>query len=788
MAIDTIEPVTVARDPGLRVCPGDHVAVFYKGEKERDRLLRSYFGPGLADGQRCVCLVDAGSAAAVREALAAPDGASFETDQLRVVATTEVVELQSQTFDPFAMAGFWERQAEAAVIDGYPSSRLVGVMTWTNEDSTRLRHLAQFETEVQRRIAPYSTVGWCLYDMDRFGPDTFLDALRTHPQLLVHGTVIENPYYLGAEDFADGDGRGRPASGSDAGLRASIGALQGVQIIGMLMTVAAVEGKIARLCVGAARALVPCELVGLVLESAGCWSLHGSFEGDSLPSSLASVLTTAARRLDPSDDAHVVTLPGFDWSTAYPLRFFEQTLGWLIAASRTVPPDPTETRFLLQALGTQTGVALAATRATAAQRARAEEVEALNARLQVALSDRERLIDIHERFAVAAVEGAGARGITTVLSSVLGAPVVTEDELGNVLTIAGSETDFRAGHTSLGCIRARLRTETTLLREQDGFAVQPVRSRTRLLASLWTPATALGGSDLLAVALTRAATALQLELSHERDMADVEIRVRRDFTEELLAGASTPEEGESLQRRARRLGVNLSQPARVALAALHVDCDLDRLHALLRVLPRDLASVCNHQIVFVAADDTNWDELWSTLVDTAGDPNLAIGVGSVCLVPDDYPRSYRDAQRALSVVGPKGGSVRYDDLGLLTVLLGANDTQPLQDYLARWLDALDRPESTRDNHLMETLTVYLEEGGRLAAAADSVHVHVNTLKYRLRKIEEILSVDLSDPQIRFQLQVATTARRALALLEGSSIMGVAGTSEQRGIGRAASSI
>ncbi len=67
---------------------------------------------------------------------------------------------------------------------------------------------------------------------------------------------------------------------------------------------------------------------------------------------------------------------------------------------------------------------------------------------------------------------------------------------------------------------------------------------------------------------------------------------------------------------------------------------------------------------------------------------------------------------------------------------------------------------------METLTAYLEAGGRLAATADCLHGHVNTLKYRLRKIEEALSVDLSDPQVRFQLQVATTARRALTLLKG----------------------
>ncbi len=96
---------------------------------------------------------------------------------------------------------------------------------------------------------------------------------------------------------------------------------------------------------------------------------------------------------------------------------------------------------------------------------------------------------------------------------------------------------------------------------------------------------------------------------------------------------------------------------------------------MLRGLSFHLASVCNEQIAFVAMDNTDWNQLWSTLASAAGDPNLAIGVGSLCRAPDDYPRSYREAQRALSVVGAKG-SMRYEDLGLLGVLMGRGHAAP----------------------------------------------------------------------------------------------------------------
>ena len=55
--------------------------------------------------------------------------------------------------------------------------------------------------------------------------------------------------------------------------------------------------------------------------------------------------------------------------------------------------------------------------------------------------------------------------------------------------------------------------------------------------------------------------------------------------------------------------------------------------------------------------------------------------------------------------------------------------------------------------LTHTLRVFLETGGP-SAAASALFVHISTLKYRLRKIESILGVDLSDPEECFNLRLA----------------------------------
>jgi DNA-binding PucR family transcriptional regulator len=55
---------------------------------------------------------------------------------------------------------------------------------------------------------------------------------------------------------------------------------------------------------------------------------------------------------------------------------------------------------------------------------------------------------------------------------------------------------------------------------------------------------------------------------------------------------------------------------------------------------------------------------------------------------------------------------------------------------------------------VRTLAVFLRSDRRLKPAAAMLHVHVNTLRYRLSRIEELLGVDLEDVEARFQLEFA----------------------------------
>ena len=85
---------------------------------------------------------------------------------------------------------------------------------------------------------------------------------------------------------------------------------------------------------------------------------------------------------------------------------------------------------------------------------------------------------------------------------------------------------------------------------------------------------------------------------------------------------------------------------------------------------------------------------------------------------------------------------------------------PRADFHWPLLDYDDRRRSS----LVLTLSHYLDAGGRYETAAETLSIGRSTLRYRLARIRELSGHDLTDPDTRFQLHLATKAwftRRAL---------------------------
>ena len=73
---------------------------------------------------------------------------------------------------------------------------------------------------------------------------------------------------------------------------------------------------------------------------------------------------------------------------------------------------------------------------------------------------------------------------------------------------------------------------------------------------------------------------------------------------------------------------------------------------------------------------------------------------------------------------------------------------------ATLVNRIYKPLSSNSSELLETLTTYLESGRSLETTARSLFVHPNTVRYRLKRISEIIGWDATGAREAFILQVA----------------------------------
>jgi purine catabolism regulator len=138
----------------------------------------------------------------------------------------------------------------------------------------------------------------------------------------------------------------------------------------------------------------------------------------------------------------------------------------------------------------------------------------------------------------------------------------------------------------------------------------------------------------------------------------------------------------------------------------------------------------------------------------AGGP-VALGYGAVRTGTAEIASAAREAEQALTMgrrlFGPDSATP-FKNLGLYRLLYAL---QPLPELRAFRDDALGRLGlKDRRGVLLETLAAYLATNGSPTDAADRLHLHRNTVLYRLSRIEDLLGVDLRNAEVRLALHLA----------------------------------
>lgn len=114
--------------------------------------------------------------------------------------------------------------------------------------------------------------------------------------------------------------------------------------------------------------------------------------------------------------------------------------------------------------------------------------------------------------------------------------------------------------------------------------------------------------------------------------------------------------------------------------------------------------------------------------------------------------AFAEARQALAAVRGEAGVQVFQELDPLYALLGSGELRTLRAQVLARLAALEDSGRTE-----ATLRAYLAHRGTLAELAEKQHLHVNTLRYRLRRAEEALGGSMDDPALLARLYLAFEA-------------------------------
>lgn len=201
------------------------------------------------------------------------------------------------------------------------------------------------------------------------------------------------------------------------------------------------------------------------------------------------------------------------------------------------------------------------------------------------------------------------------------------------------------------------------------------------------------------------------------------------------------------------LAVDAAWPLPATVAGLVVS-GLDE-HATGR-LGADVVAVAEDDVLLAFVPDPFAPRRVDQLRAVLGD-GIAAAIGPA-VAPGRAHASLHRARLALRVLGAPAGLVVAEE-HLLELLLGA-DPALAADHAAHVLAPLDAlPTPAARERMADTLAAWLDHPGQVTRVAERLHVHPQTVRYRVGRLRELLGDALEDPEQRFALQLALRTRR-----------------------------
>ncbi len=395
------------------------------------------------------------------------------------------------------------------------------------------------------------------------------------------------------------------------------------------------------------------------------------------------------------------------------------------------------------------------------------------------------------------IEERGVEELVQQLAYLLETTVLLYDGRGSLLTLARGQARFSSrGMASVwqGYLEHRGRREILPAFRSSGFrvsyrevALHGVVERVLLAAYVNRPI-----PELAETTLSFAQKLLTLDVLRNRDVAELQRRMRTGLMDDLVSGIGTETE---LSARMRQYDLAPERSWRIAV--LDVDSFSERFPAegphthretrmqefkttlleavdsfltgqglpFLTMLKSD-SVVCLVQFAdtSVASAERTLVSLREAVETKLAPMTLSVGVSAAATGATGAAGAFRQAREALSLTKPvEGLRTRFFDLiHPQSRLLDSQSVEGLTAIYAETIGPLDEHDRERGAQLLRTLEVFLAEERSLNRTAETLHMHRNTLAKRMTRIEEILGRSLAVTDDLVAIGLGLRARDLLA--------------------------
>lgn len=266
--------------------------------------------------------------------------------------------------------------------------------------------------------------------------------------------------------------------------------------------------------------------------------------------------------------------------------------------------------------------------------------------------------------------------------------------------------------------------------------------------------------------LEKASSLLSLEFLKLRVKYDIEQQYKRDFIRELLFSENIKEKkiiewGDNYQITREKEYICLVLSSRdgipfdenkMQLKEYQIDAIIQKLH------PHALVGHLKDRICLIipfsgGLKNENHEKTFAVLADQLDlESPLYLGVGRPGKGPEGIQNSFTQAEKATELnmtINSSKSIFYYDALGAYRLLDQLKGKKELSDFYEETVGTLF--EQDTNHELVKTLKTYFYHNEVLKTTAEALFIHINTLKYRIKKIEDITKCNLRNTEGKMNL-------------------------------------